>query len=54
MEYENNEEFETLKNWELEKEKASEKLKKINAQLKSYEQLVSGDSVKPDPTFRIR
>lgn len=54
MEYENNEEFETLKNWELEKEKASEKLKKINAQLKSYEGLVSGDSVKTDPTFRLR
>jgi len=54
MEYENNEEFETLKNWELEKEKASEKLKKINAQLKSYKELVSGDSVETAPTFRLR
>ncbi len=58
LEYEKNEEPETLKyseiNWELERNAASAKLKRINPQLESYEQLVSEESEKTAPTFQLR
>ncbi len=57
LEYEKNEEPETLKYseimWELERNADSAKLKIINAQLESYEQLVSEESEKT-PTFQLR
>lgn len=57
LEYEKNEEPETLKYseimWDLERNAASAKLKRINAQLESYEQLVSEESEKT-PTFQLR
>lgn len=40
--------------WELEKTQADNKLKRINAQLESYDQLVSQESEKTAPTFGLR
>lgn len=40
--------------WELEKTQADNKLKRINAQLESYDQLVSQESEKSAPTFGLR
>ena len=40
--------------WELEKTQADNKLKRINAQLESYDQLVSSESEKTAPTFGLR
>ena len=40
--------------WELEKTQADNKLKRINAQLESYDQLVSSESEKSAPTFGLR
>ena len=40
--------------WELEKTQADNKLKRINAQIESYDQLVSSESEKTAPTFGLR
>lgn len=40
--------------WELEKTQADNKLKRINANLETYEQLVSQESEKSAPTFGLR
>ena len=40
--------------WELEKTQADNKLKRINSQLESYDQLVSTESEKTAPTFGLR
>ena len=40
--------------WELEKTQADNKLKRINSQLESYDQLVSSESEKTAPTFGLR
>lgn len=40
--------------WELEKTQADNKLKRINAQIESYDQLVSQESEKSAPTFGLR
>lgn len=40
--------------WELEKTQADNKFKRINAQIESYDQLVSQESEKSAPTFGLR
>ena len=41
-------------NWELEKKRADEKLKRIDEQLKSYDELITDETAKTAPTFKLR
>lgn len=40
--------------WELEKSRADEKLKRIDEQLKSYDELITDETAKIAPTFKLR
>ena len=40
--------------WELDKKRADEKLKRINEQLKSYDELITEETAKIAPTFKLR